>query len=319
VVGGGTTAERPVGPTLAAADLAGLYGPGSEAWRLNREAALLLGAGPRAVLLQVAHPLVAEGVDQHSRFVADPWARLDGTLRSYLRIVYGTTSGARAEARRLAVMHRRVTGPVSDAGAAARFGPAYSALDPALALWVHATLIDSTLVAIERWLGPLPPDRRSRFYAETRVAGRLLGVPDAMLPRDVDAFDAYLEDMLGPSGPVHPTAVSRRLAAAILRPALAPVAEQGPVADRLGAAAPAVAAVLRRVPRAVVSPLLVPAVGLLPSGVRTELGLPWGPAERAIDAWLVTAWRAWRPLLPPSIRWFPQARAAFARTGAGAG
>jgi uncharacterized protein (DUF2236 family) len=321
VVGGGTTAERPLGPGSGnpAGDLAGLYGPGSEAWRLNREAALLLGAGPRAVLLQVAHPLVAEGVDQHSSFTADPWKRLDGTLRSYLRIVYGTTSAARSEARRLAALHRRVSGPVSDAGAAARFGPAYAAGDPALALWVHATLVDSTLVAVERWLGPLPPDRRARFYAETRAAGRLLGVPDAMLPPDIGAFEAYLAGMLAPDGPVHPTAVSRRLAAAILRPALAPVAERGPVADRLGAAGPAVAAVLRRVPPAFVSPLLVPAIGLLPAGLRTELGLPWGPAERAIDAWLVTSWRAWRPLLPPSVRWFPQARAAFARMGVDAG
>ena len=43
-------------------DALGLYGPGSEAWALNREAMLLLGAGPRALLLQVAHPLVAAGV-----------------------------------------------------------------------------------------------------------------------------------------------------------------------------------------------------------------------------------------------------------------
>jgi uncharacterized protein (DUF2236 family) len=300
---------------VSSVDLGGLYGPGSEAWRLNREAALLLGAGPRAVLLQVAHPLVAEGVDRFSSFRADPWARLDGTLRSYLRIVYGTGAAARAEIRRLNGLHRTVTGPVRDAEAATRFGPSFTARDPGLALWVHATLIDSTLVAIERWLGPLPPDRRARFYAETLVVGRLFGIPDAMLPADVDAFDAYLAAMLGPDGPVHPSAVSRELAAAILRPPLAPVAERGAVAQRLGRAAPAVAGLLRVVPPGVVAPLLIPAVGLLPPSVRTELGLAWGPAERAIDAWLVAAWRAWRPLLPPSVRWFPQARAAFARTG----
>src|SRR6185436_15676647 len=75
----------------------GLYGPDSEAWRLNREATLLLGAGPRALLLQIAHPLVAAGVDEHSDFRADPWARLAGTLKSYLRIVYGTADAARDE------------------------------------------------------------------------------------------------------------------------------------------------------------------------------------------------------------------------------
>ena len=77
------------------------------AWRLNREATLLLGAGPRALLMQIAHPLIAEGVDQHSDFRADPWRRLRGTLRSYLAIVYGSTATARAEIRRLNALHRR--------------------------------------------------------------------------------------------------------------------------------------------------------------------------------------------------------------------
>lgn len=312
-MGGGTTPQRPL--TGAPADLAGLYGPGSEAWRLNREATLLLGAGPRAVLLQVAHPLVAEGVAAFSSFRVDPWSRLAGTLRSYLRIVYGTAPAARAEIRRLNGLHRSVAGPVLDPAAAAAFGPSYEARDPGLALWVHATLIDSTLVAIERWIGPLPEARRARFYAETLGVGRLFGIPEALLPPDHRAFDAYIAGMLAPSGPVHPSATSRDLAAAILHPPLAPLAEHGPVAELLGPAAPSVARVLRAVPPGAVDWLLVPSVGLLPASLRAELGLAWGPRERAIDAWLVTAWRAWRPLLPASLRWFPQARAADARTG----
>src|SRR5512140_3565938 len=91
---------------------AGLYGPGTEAWRLNREAMLLLGAGPRALLLQLAHPLVAEGVAQHSDFRADPWSRLAATLRSYLRIVYASRAGAMAEISHLNRLHRSITGEV---------------------------------------------------------------------------------------------------------------------------------------------------------------------------------------------------------------
>src|SRR5215471_16837379 len=91
-------------------DLRGLYGPGSEAWVLNREAMLLLGAGPRALLLQLAHPSVAAGVADHSDFRTDPWRRLQGTLDSYLRIVYGTATAARAEIRRLNELHRAITG-----------------------------------------------------------------------------------------------------------------------------------------------------------------------------------------------------------------
>ncbi len=92
--------------TVPASPDAGLYGPASEAWRFNREAMLLLGAGPRALLLQIAHPLVAAGVADHSDFRSDPWRRLAGTLRSYLTIVYGTGAAARGEIRRLNALHR---------------------------------------------------------------------------------------------------------------------------------------------------------------------------------------------------------------------
>ena len=297
-------------------DIAGLYGPGSEGWRLNREASLLLGAGPRALLLQIAHPLVAEGVDQHSDFRADPWARLAGTLRSYLRIVYGTGLAARAEIRRLNGLHRTVTGPVRDPAAVARFGGAYAARDPDLSLWVHATLVDSTLAAVDAWLEPLSADSRVRFYAETVPVGRLFGVPTDRLPADIGAFDDYVAAMLAPDGPVHPTPTARELAAVILHPPLAPLAERGAVAERLGRAAPASSAVLRRVPGAAVDWLLVPSTGLLPSATREEYGLPWGLREQAIERYLVTAWRAWRPLVPTRWRWFPQALAADARVAA---
>ena len=312
MVGGGATPERPLtaGP---GSELAGLYGPGSEAWRINREASLLLGAGPRALLLQIAHPLVAEGVDQHSDFRDDLWARLSGTLASYLRIVYGTGTAARAEIRRLNALHRGVAGPVRDDGAQQRFGTAYTARDPDLSLWVHATLVDATLTAVDAWLEPLAHDRRARFYAETLPVGRLLGVPEDRLPADIDAFDAYVAAMLAPSGPVHPSATARELASVILHPPLAPLAEAGPVAGLLGGAAPSVAAVFRGVSPGAYDWLMVPAIGLLPPATRAEYGLPWGVRERAINAWLVTTWGWWRRVLPARWRWFPQALAADER------
>ena len=306
-MGGRPTAQRPLTPDP------GLYGPGSEAWRLNREAALLLGAGPRALLLQIAHPLVAEGVDQHSDFRADPWSRLAGTLRSYLTIVYGTTARARGEIRRLNGLHRTVEGPVRDPGAAARFGGAYQARDPELSLWVHATLVDSTLATVDAWLEPLSHDRRARFYAETLPVGRLFGVPESVLPPDLDAFDAYVATMLGPRGPVHPTPLARELADVILHPPLGPAVATGPVGRRLGPIAAPLGRALDLLPRSAAAWTLIPAIGLLPPRTRLEYGLRWGPMERAIDAWLVTAWRAGRPLFPEWLRWFPQALAADAR------
>lgn len=317
MVGGRAPAQRSLTSVPGRPDPRhGLYGPGSEAWRLNREAALLLGAGPRALLLQLAHPLVAEGVAAHSDFRADPWARLAGTLRSYLRIVYGTVPTARAELERLQRLHGGVSGPSRDP-AAARLAPSYAALDPELGLWVHATLVDSTMVTAHAWAGPLPQSRRRRFYDETLPVARLLGIPGRILPPDVDAFDAYVAAMLGPVGPVHPTATARELAHAVLHPPLAPLVERGALAARLGPLARPLAAALGSLPPDAASWLLLPSVGLLPPATRAEYGLAWGRPERLVAAWLATAWRAWRPVLPAALRWFPQALAAGARVRPG--
>ena len=266
------------------AETEGLYGPGSQAWALNREAMLLLGAGPRALLLQLAHPAVAAGVADHSNFEADPWARLDGTLRSYLRIVYGSGPVARAEIRRLNALHRAIT------------GPGYRARDPELSLWVHATLVDSTVVVADRWLEPLPRSRREAYYAETLPIGRAFGLGADRLPPDLDAFEAYVGRMIGPSGPVRVGETARALADVVLHPPL------GPVVPPLG-----------WLPPRVYSWTLWPSIGLLPMSVRDEYGLPWGPLQRAVSAWLVAGWRGWRPLLPAGFRQMPQARAADRR------
>ena len=272
----------------------GLYGPASEAWRLNREALLLLGAGPRALLLQVAHPAVAAGVAEHSDFRADPWRRLAATLRSYLTIVYGTTAAARGEIRRLNALHRGIT------------GPGYAARDPELSLWVHATLIDSTIVANDAWLEPLSRDRRAAFYRETRPIGRAFGVPEALLPADLDAFDAYVAAQLAADGPVQVSTVARELATAVLRPPLAPLAPWLPFGSGAGAW-------LARVPVSAYAWTLWPAIGLLPPRLRGAYGLRWGAREQFVSRWLVTGWRAWRPILPESFRQMPQALAANAR------
>ena len=295
------------GDARSAAALAGIYGPDSEAWALNREAMLLLGAGPRALLLQIAHPLVAAGVAEHSDFRADPWRRLAGTLRSYLRIVYGSAAAARAEIARLNGLHATVRGEVLEAAARAHHGSTYRARDPELSLWVHATLVDSTLVAFDAWIEPLSRARRARFYEETLPVARLFGIPPRLLPPDLDAFEAYWASMLDPDGPISVGDTARDLAAAILHPPLAPaVASFGAVAQR-------VAPALDAVPPAAYAWLLWPAIGLLPPSVRERYRLPWGRRERLVSAWLVQGWRAWRLLLPQTFRQMPEALAADAR------
>lgn len=263
-----------------------MFGPDSEAWRFDREAMLLLGAGPRALLLQLAHPAVAAGVEEHSDFRADPWRRLDGTLRSYLRIIYGSTRAAHDEIRRLNALHRGIT------------GEGYDARDPSLSMWVHATLVDSTIVANHAWAGPVTRDQAARFYDETKPIARAFGVPPSVLPGDLDAFETYLAEQLGPGGPVVVGDTARSLAESILHPPLPGVL------GRIGAE-----------PR-LYDWALWPSLALLPPAVRAAYGFRWGPLERGVASWLVTAWRLWNPLLPATFRQMPQALAADRRLAA---
>ena len=307
-----SSSDRPATDSAHAAVVeGGLYGPRSEAWRLNREAMLLLGAGPRALLLQIAHPLVAAGVADHSDFRADPWSRLSGTLSSYLRIVYGTASAARGEIRRLHEFHRGIRGDVLDPEARGRHGRRYSALDPDLSLWVHATLVDSTITAYDAWLEPLPRSERARYYDEMLPVGRAFGIPASRLPPDLDAFEAYVDGMLAPGGPIEVGETARDLAGSILHPPLGPaVAAAGFPFDRLAGMADAI-------PSRAYAWLFWPAIGLLPERVREGYGFQWGLRQRVVAAWLVASWAAWRPVLPPTFRQMPQALRADRRVGAG--
>jgi uncharacterized protein (DUF2236 family) len=176
-------------------------------------------------------------------------------------------------------------------------GAGYDARDPDLSLWVHATLVDSTIVANDAWAGPLPPERAALFYEETKPIARAFGVPEGTLPADLDAFDAYLAEQIGTGGPVRVGPTARDLAQAILHPPLPGVLARAGLHPRL------------------YDWTLLPSIGLLPPSIRQEYGFSWGWVERAVDAWLVTAWRAWNPLLPATFRQMPQALAADRRVG----
>jgi uncharacterized protein (DUF2236 family) len=173
-------------------------------------------------------------------------------------------------------------------------------------LWVHATLVDSTIVAYDAWIEPLGRDRRATFYAETRPIGRAFGVPDRLLPADLDGFEQYVEGMIEPGGPVRVSPVARELATAVLRPPLAPLAGWLPAGE-------AVRPLLELIPVDLYAWTLWPSVGLLPAAVRADYALPWGARERLVSDWLVAVWRVWRPLLPTTFRQMPQALAADRR------
>ena len=195
-----------------------LFGPGSMTWHVNREAVLLLGGG-RALLMQVAHPLVAAGVAAYSDFRKDPLGRLRRTLDLTLTITFADAEHAIRAVRTIERVHTRVRGRLDeDVGPFAR-GTLYTANDPALLFWVHATLVDTALVAYERYVGRLGARGRARYYEESTIAARLMGVPEHLIPARYADFQRYMSGMLrGPLLAVGPLA--REIAASVLRPPL---------------------------------------------------------------------------------------------------
>ena len=107
-------------------------------------------AWPRAILLQLAHPLVAAGVAEHSTFRAGPVTaakRLHHTIRAMLSLVFGDEAAQARTIAAIRAIHKRVNGQLKTDVGPFPAGTRYSAEDPALLLWVHMTLIESVVFA----------------------------------------------------------------------------------------------------------------------------------------------------------------------------
>src|ERR671937_680596 len=155
---------------------AGLFGPESLTWRVNREGVLLLGGGA-ALTLQVAHPLVAAGVAEHSNYREDPWGRLYRTLDLTTKIVFGSTKTAKEASDRIKRVHARVHGVTKEPGGRYPVGTPYDARDPELLMWVHATLVNTSLLVYTRYVGSLTIAEQQGYYEEQKVLGEQFGIP----------------------------------------------------------------------------------------------------------------------------------------------
>jgi uncharacterized protein (DUF2236 family) len=267
---------------------AGLFGPGSLTWKVNREGVLLLGGG-RALLLQVAHPLVAAGVSQHSNYREDPFGRLYRTLDTVTTIVFGPTQAAEEAAERLHRVHTRVKGEADN-------GTPYIATDHALIMWVHATLVDTSLLVYQNYVAPLTLGERQRYYEEQKLLGEKFGVPYDEQPMTLADFNEYFDEVVYGGRTLRVTDALRDVAAATLRPRL-PVPLVG---------------------RPAIEYLNLVTTALLPQWLRDELGLPWGPARARMHAAQRAVIRRLVPALPGLLREFPPARSADRRMRAAA-
>lgn len=179
----------------AAGSLAGIFGPQSLTWQIDREAAIFLGAG-RALLLQLAHPWVAAAIEQHSRTFIDPIGRFHRTFCVVFSMVFGSLDQSLAAARGLHRRHAEIEGGLSAAAGSFAAGSHYCANAMPALRWVYATLVETALLAYELVLPPLTAEQRERYYRESRLFAALFGIPDNSLPADWTAFSIYTASMV---------------------------------------------------------------------------------------------------------------------------
>jgi uncharacterized protein (DUF2236 family) len=173
----------------------GILGPRSTAWRIGGDLAVFLGGG-RAALLQLAHPMVAYAIEQHSHTRADVAGRFQRTFRNVFAMVFGDLDDAFVAARRVHAIHSRIHGVIPERVGGWAAGTPYHANDADALRWVHATLVDTTLLVRERLDGPLPDATKNTYVTEMNRFAALFGIPQAMLPRSWTAHEAYMRAML---------------------------------------------------------------------------------------------------------------------------
>ena len=233
-----------------------LVPPHSVSWRILKNPITLFVGGTAAVLLELAEPAVRAGVWEHTSFRKDPLRRLRRTGLAAMISVYGARSVAEPMIARVVQMHASIKGTTSA-------GIDYSASDPRLLTWVHATASFGFVEAYTRYVGPLSTQDLDAYYREGVPVSRMYGAVDA--PRCSTEMQALMDAM---------------------RPCLAP----SPIIFEF-------LQIMRETPslprplRWMQPMLLRAAVELIPEGLREALGLSEYYGLRQHERWL-TKWAA---------------------------
>ena len=251
---------------------------------------MLMISGPRALLMQAAHPLAVEGLLAHTSGLDEPYERLARTAEVMSTIGFGSKAEADRMTRRVRAMHKRVNGTLDrDVGIFPK-GTPYAADDPELLMWVLFSLVDSGIVVYERFVGAMSIDEKQRYWQDFRVVGKLFGLAPDEMPADLEELDAY-RDLVYASGRLHVSDWARVKAREIVF--------QPPVPLWL---------------RPLVEVVNYMTVDLLPEPIRSDYGfapLPPAPIRGlTVSATAEYMKRIVLPLMPSGLRRIPVARAA---------
>lgn len=238
----------------------------------------------RAILLQLAHPLIAAGVARHSTFrgsTASAFSRLHHTIDAMLAVTFGTEHERGAALDAIRAIHRRVNGTLEAPSGPFAAGTTYSAEDPALLLWVHATLVESMVLLHDSLVEPLDEADRDRYCVESSAVAVELGAAARDVPRTWRELEAYLTTQYS-SGRIVVGPQARALVSSLLAPGM------------LGL---------------LVAPVLeLVAAGQLPADVREQYRLPWSATRQRFFRAAMKALRALRRGSPARVTAWKQSR-----------
>ncbi|WP_111551579.1 oxygenase MpaB family protein [Kitasatospora sp. SolWspMP-SS2h] len=219
----------------------------------------------RLLVLQNAHPAVAAGVSQLSTYRSHPWRRIEHTMDSGRRLFSSDREVLHLEVRRLARSHRRIAG-VDDRGRP------YTALDPAVRVWVLVTLYEA-MTALHALAGrPLRPAQLDRLYREFRTVCEAFELPDELFPPTAADVPGYI------SATIRDTLEFTEAAQDMLYTVLT----RAPAPRRLGRLRPAWPLLRRLVARFLTTLTLAD----LPPEFRAKFGLPRSRGA-AVLSWVV--------------------------------
>ncbi len=254
-----------------------------------RERALAL-SGPRALLMQAAHPLAVAGLLAHSDSLQEPYERLARTAKVLNTVTFGPRSEADRVTRRVRAMHRAVSGQLPQAVGRYPAGTPYRADDPELLLWILYTLVDSAAVVYRTYVGNLNRSQRARLWEDYRVVGRLFGLRPTQMPATLAQLDAYGHQMLSGDDIRVGEWARRRARKIVLEPPVSALA------------------------RPLLETVNFITIALLPDRIRSEYGFvpvpPVAVRKAMVGAGALYVRRGVLPVLPAHIRQVPAARQA---------
>lgn len=268
---------------------AGYFTDDSMLRRVNRERALAL-AGPRALLMQAAHPLAVSGLLAHSTALEEPYERLARTARVLSTIGFGSKSDADRVAAHVRAVHRRVRGKLKHGVGSYPAGTPYAADDPELLMWVLFSLVDSALVVYQKYVRTLSDAEQAALWSDYQVVGGLFGLRRGDMPDTLDALRSYRRAMLDGERLYVSDWARERARAIVLRP---PVPWPA---------------------RPLVETVNFITIALLPDPLREQYGFsavpPVAVRKAIVAGGAEYVKRAVIPLLPGRLRLVPTARAA---------